>query len=140
MNVALSIDEKPGALHVFAALDIIVLVMLLGFVATTLVHRAGVTVAMPNSEVRFRASDDAVVLTIKGAVDPVFYLGPKRVAEDRLVESLRNLRDQKGVRMILIRADSRLPATWQRRLSVLVLSEGLECGLLAEPVSAGVIQ
>lgn len=140
MNVSLSIDEKPGALHVFAALDIIVLMMMLAFVVTTVVHRAGVVVSMPTSEVRFRADNEAAVLTVKGAVEPVFYLGSRRIAEEDLIANLRQLRDEQGVRMILLRADARLPAALQRRLSVLILSEGLECGVLGEPMSTEVVQ
>jgi hypothetical protein len=70
---------------------------------------------------------------MKGAVEPVFYLGAERVAEEQLIASLRRLRDDDGVRMVLLRADARLPAMWQERLSEMVLAEGLKCGWLAEP-------
>ncbi len=133
MNVSLTIDEKPGALHAFAALDILVLIMLLGFVATTLVHRAGVAVQLPTSETKFPVANEALVLTVKGAVEPVFYIGSRLVSEKDLVSTLRRKRDEEGLRMVLLRADSRLPATWERRLSEIILSEGLECGWLAEP-------
>jgi hypothetical protein len=135
MNVELTIKDKPGPLHAFAALDILVLIMLLGFVASTLVHRAGITVTIPESGARFAAlsEGETVVLTMKGAVEPVFYLGAERVAEEQLIASLRRLRDDDGVRMVLLRADARLPAMWQERLSEMVLAEGLKCGWLAEP-------
>lgn len=136
MNVSLSIDEKPGALHIFAALDIIVLLMVLSFVSTHLSHRAGVTVALPKSNVRFSSETEALVLTVKGAADPVYYIGSFRIDESELIEALRRRRDEEGLRTVLVRADARLPHSALLRLSEVVLGVGLECGLLAEP-SAG---
>lgn len=136
MNVSLSIDEKPGALHVFAALDIIVLLMVLAFVATHLSHRAGVSITLPRSSVRFASDSEALVLTVKGAADPVYYIGAFRVEKGELVENLRRRRDEEGLRTVLLRADARLPHSALLSLSSLVLAEGLECDFLAEP-SAG---
>lgn len=107
--------------------------MLLGFVSAGLVHRSGVAVTLPQSETKFPAPNEALVLTVKGAVEPVYYLGSRSVSEKELIASLRRKRDEEGLRMVLLRADRRLPATLQLRLSEMILREGLECGLLAEP-------
>jgi biopolymer transport protein ExbD len=135
VNVSLTIDEKSGPLHAFAALDILVLIMLLGFVASSLVHRSGVAVQLPQSETKFPAANEALVLTVKGTIKPVFYMGARPIGEADLVETLQRKRDEEGLRMVLLRADRRMPVTWQARLSELVLSEGLDCGWLAEPAS-----
>jgi len=133
MNVSLSIDEKPGALHVFAALDIIVLIMVLAFVGTYLTHRSGVEVTLPLSEARFAADHEALVLTMKGSVEPVYYIGSVRIEESDLLQEIQRKRDESGLQMVLIRADVRVPASWRDRLSRMILNEGLRCGWLAEP-------
>lgn len=133
MNVSLTLDEKPGPLHAFAALDILVLIMLLGFVASSLVHRSGLAVSLPQSEIQFPAANEALVLTVKGTIEPVFYLGSRPIGESDLIATLRDQRDSEGLRMVLLRADRRMPAAWQARLSELILKEGLDCGWLAEP-------
>lgn len=133
MNVSLTIDENPGPLHALAVLDILVLIMLLGFVASTLVHRAGVAVQLPQSQTRFPADNEALVLTVKGSTEPVFYIGSRPIAEEELIGTLQRKRDEEGLRMVLLRSDRRLPAIWERRLSEIILSEGLDCGWLAEP-------
>ena len=93
MNVSLSLDEKPGPLHAFAALDILVLIMLLGFVASTLVHRSGVAVSLPESATKFVAPNEALVLTVKGAVEPVLYIGSRPIVTNELVSTLKRKRD-----------------------------------------------
>ena len=133
MNVSLTLDEKPGPLHAFAALDILVLIMLLGFVVSTLVHRSGVVVGLPESANKFVAPNEAIVLTVKGAVDPVLYIGSRPVAVSELASILRRKRDEEGLRMVLLKADRRVPSDWLQRLMVIVSSEGLDCGWLAEP-------
>ncbi|MDP0489896.1 MAG: hypothetical protein Q7Q71_02450 [Verrucomicrobiota bacterium JB023] len=129
----LTLNEQPGPLHVLAALDIVVLVMVLGFVMGGMAHRAGVPVRMAGSSFRVAAETEAAVLTVKGTTDPVFYLDGSRVGEGSLPGLLRHRRDTGGLRMVLLRADVSLPATVQRRLSELVLAENLECVWLAEP-------
>lgn len=133
MNVSLTIDENPGPLHALAVLDILVLIMLLGFVSATLVHRAGVAVQLPQSQTRFPADNEALVLTVKGALEPVVYLGSRPIAEEELIGTLRRKRDEEGLRMVLLRSDRRLPAMMQLRLSEIIVGEGLDCGWLAEP-------
>lgn len=133
VNVSLTVDESPGALHVFAALDIIVLIMLLGLVSASLIHRSGVEVELPRSATKFPSDSEALVLTVKGTEEPIFYIGTRIIEEEDLLQSLRLKRDEEGLRMVLLRADARLPATWQRRLSEMILSEDLRCGWLAEP-------
>ncbi|GHC55444.1 ExbD/TolR family protein [Roseibacillus persicicus] len=133
MNVSLTIDENPGPLHALAVLDILVLIMLLGFVSATLVHRAGVAVQLPQSQTRFPADNEALVLTVKGALEPVVYLGSRPIAEEELIGTLRRKRDEEGLRMVLLRSDRRLPAMMQLRLSEIIVAEGLDCGWLAEP-------
>lgn len=133
MNVSLTLDEKSGPMHAFAALDILVLIMLLGFVASSLVHRSGIAVQLPTSETKFPVASEALVLTVKGAVEPAFYIGSRPIGEEDLISTLQRKRDEEGLRMVLLRADRRLPATWERRLSEIILNEGLDCGWLAEP-------
>ena len=133
MNVSLTLDEKPGPLHAFAALDILVLIMLLGFVSTSLVNRSGVAVTLPQSETKFAAVGEALVLTVKGSSNPSYYVGPRPVTEKELIETLRRKRDEEGLRMVLLRADRRLSSEVQVQLSGLILREGLECGLLTNP-------
>ena len=130
MNVSLTLDEKAGPLHAFAALDILVLIMLLGFVSSTLVHRSGVAVQLAQSETKFPVASESLVLTVKGAVEPVFYIGARPVGEADLISTLQRKRDEEGLRMVLLRADRRLPATWERRLSEIILSEGLDLSLI----------
>lgn len=133
MNVSLTIDEKPGPLHAFAALDILVIIMLLGFVAGGLVHRSGVAVALPQSATKFPVANESLVLTVKGAVKPVFYVGSRPMAKDELISTLRRRRDEEGLRMVLVRADRRLTVTRLSEVSQVILSEGLECMWLGEP-------
>ncbi|MEM9081510.1 MAG: biopolymer transporter ExbD [Verrucomicrobiota bacterium] len=133
MKVELTLDEKPGPLHVMAAVDIIVLVMVLGFVVTGLAHRAGIEVNLASSAFRVAADTESVVLTVKGATEPVFYVDALRVEEEGLVEVLRRKRDEEGASQVLLQADVRLPAAFQRRLSELILAEGLDCVWVAEP-------
>lgn len=121
-------------MHAFAALDIIVILMWMGLVSSSLVHFSGVAVELPRSETKFAAPNERLVLTVKGAIDPSFYIGSRPIAEAELVETLRNKRDQEGLRMVILRADRRLPATWERRLTEIILSEGLDCGWWAEPM------
>ncbi|MBK1835393.1 ExbD/TolR family protein [Roseibacillus ishigakijimensis] len=137
VNVSLTLDEKPGPLHALAALDIVVLVMLLGFVAGTLVHQAGVVVELPRSDSRFAVPEESLVLTVKGVIEPSFYVGAKRISRAELPGYLERRRDEEGLRMVLIRADRRLPATFASQLSELILKEDLECAWVGEPALDG---
>lgn len=121
-------------MHAFAALDILTLLMWLGFASAALLHLPGVAVELARSETRFAAPNERVILTVKGAVDPSFYIGSRPIGEEDLVETLRRKRDEEGLRMVILRADRRLPATWERRLTEIILSEGLDCGWWAEPM------
>lgn len=134
MKVELTLDEKPGPLHLLAGVDIIVLIMLLGFVVTGMGHRAGVPVRLAESAFRVAADVEAAVLTVKGGLEPVLYVDGKRVEEEELAEVLGELRDRDGKRMILVRADARIPAALQIGLGELILGEGLECVWLGEPI------
>ena len=121
-------------MHAFAAFDILVLLMWMGLVSSSLVHFSGVAVELPRSETKFAAPNERLILTVKGAIDPSFYIGSKPISEADLVETLRTKRDAEGLRMVILRADRRLPATWERRLTEIILSEGLDCGWWAEPM------
>lgn len=134
MNVSLSLDEKAIPLHAFAALDILVLLMWLGFASSSVVHLSGVAVELPLSDTKFAAPNERLILTVKGTITPSFYIGPDPIEEAELVETLRRKRDEEGLRMVVLRADRRLPTEWERRLSEIILNEHLECGWLAEPV------
>ena len=131
--MSLSLDEKSGALQAFAALDILVLVMLLGFVANSLVHRAGLEVEMPQTAAKFQVPNERIILTVKGAAEPVYYLDSKPLAKGELVTALRRKRDEEGVRMVVVEADRRLPSMWLLRISGVIQAEGLDCGWLGEP-------
>lgn len=134
MNVSLTLDEKAGPMHAFAALDILVLLMWLGFVSSSLVHLSGVSIELPRSETKFAAPNERVILTVKGAIEPSFYLGSRPVTEEELVEALRRKRDEEGLRMVVLRADRRSPAVWVQRLSEIILREGLDFGWSGEPM------
>ena len=136
MNVSLTIDEKVLPLHAFAAVDILTLLMWLGFASSAVVHLPGIAVELPESETRFAVPNERLVLTVKGAIEPSLYIGSTPIAEEDLVSTLRRRRDEDGLRMVILRADRRLPATWERRLSEIILSEGLDCGWWAEPMRA----
>ena len=134
VNVSLTVDEKVMPMHAFAAIDILILLMWLGFASASVVHLPGVAVELSRSETRFAVPNERLVLTVKGAVEPSFYIGAKPIAESELVQTLRRKRDEEGLRMVVVRADRRLPATWLKRLSGIILNEGLDCGWLSEPL------
>ena len=132
MKVELTLDEKAGPIPILATLDIVILILVLGFVVSGLAHRPGLAVTMGLSHFRASAAEESVVLTIKGAVEPVLYLDSRPVQEAQLAKELVQLRDQGGIRMVLVKGDVRLAAQVQNRLSELILSQGLECVWIAE--------
>ena len=132
MKVELSLDEKAGPLPVLAAIDIVVLILVLGFVITGIAHRSGLPVTLGLSQFRVAVDQESVVLTVKGAAEPVLYSDSKPVEEGDLAVSLRTLRTEEGIQMVVVKGDLRLSAQAQSRFSELVLNEGLECVWLAE--------
>lgn len=132
MRVELTLEEKAGPLPMLATIDIVVLIMMLGFVVTSLAHHSGLPVTLGLSQYRVAVKEESVVLSVKGSVEPVLYLDSRPIEEEDLGRTLLELREQEGVRMVVVKGDLRLAAHTQNRLSERVLNAGLECVWLAD--------
>lgn len=132
MKVELTVDEKAGPLPILATIDIVVLILVLGFVVTGLAHKSGLPVTLGLSQYRVAIEEESVVLTVKGSAEPMLYLDSLPVGEGELASRLSELSREEGIRMVVVKGDMRLAAHVQNRLSEVILNTGLECVWLAE--------
>ena len=134
MNVELSLPERPAAVHLLAVLDILVLLLVFFVLITSITQEAGVSVGLAESGYRLRSYGKPVVVTARGGIRPVVYVGQNRVDLDDLAVALRAEADSSGAESMFLRADEMLPVAIERRIIEVGLSEGLNVALVGRQV------
>ena len=139
----MTLQARPGFLHMLPGLDIIALILMFPLLGPSFVQQTGIDVQVHESPWRYEQMDNPIVVTLGAAVGdevvPV-WVNKDQVSLGRLEAAIDALRSEEGgdaITTVVIRSDVSVPSGVEKEVVNQVIKLGLKCGIVGRPVGQG---
>lgn len=130
MKAELTLPERPATVHLLVVLDVLVLMLVFFVLVTSVTQEAGVSVNLAETGFRLKNYEKPIVVTARGGVHPVVYVGTRSVTLDELPAALAKAAADTGTESMFLRADERLSVGIERQIVEAGLTQGLDVALI----------
>ena len=140
MKLEMTLDERPGFLHVVPLFDLFALVVMLILLEPRFVARGGVSVEVPESQFQMQRYEESIVVTLgPGDAGARLHLGRRPVSLEELREELVKMRTEEVLArtIVLLQADVGASVGMERKVSEVILSTGFKLGSVGMAAEAG---
>ncbi len=138
MKLEMTLEERPGFLHVLPLFDLFALVTMLLLIGPMFLSQSGISVEVPASRFEMERYPKSIVVTVgPGGRDASLYLGRSAITLDELPGRLASLKlDEEMARaVVLLKADVATSVGMERLLSEIILGAGFDLALVGGPQS-----
>jgi hypothetical protein len=136
MKLEMSLEERPGLLHLIPLFDLFALVTMLLLLGPMFLSQGGISVEVPSSRFQMQRYGDSIVVTVGPGDEAVLiYLGRRAVTIEELTKELEALKmDERMARaIVLLKTDKRTSVGMERKVSEIILGAGFRLALVGEP-------
>ena len=133
MKLEMTLDERPGFLHVLPLFDLFALVTMLLLLGPMFLSQSGISVEVPASRFQMQRYPKSIVVTVgPGGRDASLYLGRSSITLDGLAGRLEELKgdEEMSRAVVLLKTDVGTSVGMERILTEIILGAGFELALV----------